>query len=65
MTSNEKISSAALSESDAIAFWDKELKALDDRLRASGHTVEVTEASDGEELTASIPQGKRPAEIEV
>jgi hypothetical protein len=34
MTSNEKISSAALSESDAIAFWDKELKALDDRLRA-------------------------------
>lgn len=29
-------------------------------LLASGRTVEVQEESDGEELTASVPQGKRP-----
>lgn len=60
MTQNQsKNSSTRLSESEAIAYWDQKLKALDDRLRASGLTVEVTEASDGEELTATIPQARR------
>ncbi len=54
-------SSTKLSESEAIAYWEKKLNELDDRLRASGQTVTVTEGSHGEELTASIPQGKRPA----
>jgi hypothetical protein len=40
--------------------WETQLQNLDAKLRASGRTVEVMEESDGEELTASVPQGKRP-----
>ena len=59
MINNEIIStpqSKALIES-----WDRQLKALDAQLRASGRTVEVVEGSDGDLLTATIPQGRRPS----
>ena len=57
-------SSTIVSEPDAISYWDQKLKALDDRLRAYGHTVTVTAASDGEELTVSIPQGMKFSRME-
>jgi len=38
-------------------IWEAELQALDERLRARGRTVIVTEPVDSKELVASIPQG--------
>ena len=40
--------------------WEQTLKALDARLRASGLTVVVKEASDKTEFVATFPQGRRP-----
>jgi hypothetical protein len=52
-------SSTKLSESEAIAYWDQKLQALDDRLRASGHTVTVQEPSDSTEFVVSFPPARR------
>jgi len=41
-------------------IWDAELQALDERLRARGRTVIVTELLDSTELVACIPQGRLP-----
>jgi hypothetical protein len=58
MSNSKPISSQE--QTKRIASWEALLQAQDARWRASGLTVEVMEASDGQELTASIPQGKRP-----
>jgi hypothetical protein len=42
--------------------WEKQLKALDARLRASGFTVKVQEPSDTDELLATFPP-PRPAKL--
>ncbi len=62
MTKNQSTnSSTKLSESEAIAYWEKKDREFLNQLRASGLTVTETAASDGGELTASIPQGKHPS----
>ncbi|RFO97849.1 hypothetical protein DIC66_03730 [Rhodoferax lacus] len=41
-------------------WLERRLTALDEALRASGHTLTVTEPSDATELTVTFPQGRRP-----
>ena len=60
MSKDEKNSSGKSTEH--VAAWEKELQALDDRLRASGLTVTVREGSDSDQYEVRFPQGKRPAE---
>ena len=60
MTHKQEADSIPQSQ-ELLDSWDLQLKALDDRLRASGLTVTVTEGLGGDELTASIPQGKKPS----
>ena len=62
MSNNKPISPQE--QEERIASWETKLRALDDRLRASGRTVEVMEASDGQELTVSIPQGMKFSRME-
>ena len=62
MSNNKPISPQE--QEELIASWETKLRALDDRLRSYGHTVTVTTASDGEELTASIPQCKKSSRME-
>ena len=53
---------SSTSQSDALtASWDKQLRALDDQLRASGRTVAVREPSDTTEFVVTFPQGRRPS----
>lgn len=48
-------------QSDELtSSWERQLQALDARLRASGRTVTVTEPSDTTEFVATFPQGKKP-----
>ena len=64
MTKNQSTnSSTKLSESEAIAYWEKKDREFLNQLRASGLTVTETAASDGGELTASIPQGKHTRKL--
>ena len=59
MQAQEKISTQQSQE--LINSWDLQLKALDEKLRVSGRTVTVeTEPLDGDELVATVPQGKKP-----
>jgi hypothetical protein len=46
--------SSALTDS-----WERQLKALDERLRASGRTVTVMEPSETQEFLATVPRGRR------
>jgi len=43
-----------------VDSWDRQLKKLDERLRASGRTVEVVEPADTNEFVVTFPQGRRP-----
>ncbi len=43
---------------ELVDSWEKQLKALDDRLRAFGRTVTVSEGSDSTEYEVTFPQGR-------
>jgi hypothetical protein len=43
-----------------VDSWEKQLTALNNQLRASGHTVKVREPSDTTEFVVTLPQGRRP-----
>lgn len=58
MTTNKESNSKKQSE-ELINSWEKQLQALDERLRASGRTVEVREASDTEEYVVTFPPNRQ------
>ena len=42
-------------QKELVEYWEKTLKGLDERLSASGPTVEVKEPSNLDKLTVSFP----------
>jgi len=42
-----------------VDSWEKQLEALDEKLRASGRTVAEKEPSDSNEFTVTFPAGRR------
>ena len=46
-------------QKELVEYWEKELKDLDERLSASGTTVEVMEPSNLDKVTVSFPPIRR------
>lgn len=44
---------------ELIASWERRLRALDEKLRASGCTVTVKEPTDTDKYTVTFPRGRR------